>query len=123
MPEHILTIESLDDSESYEVTFDFTVSYTPANFNGHPDNWYPEESDSDFSIKRVVLLDGVNKIEKEFNGLPKDIKLMIIDDVNDWISDNGLKECDDTEFDYDDYDDYDYPDNYVPDNYDFYGGP
>jgi len=121
MPEQILTIE-----ESYEVTFDFTVSYTSANFNGHPDNWYPEEYDSDFSIKRVVLLDGfgkLNGVEKEFDDLPEEIKTMISDEVNDWISDNGLKNRDDRDYDDRDYDDRDYPDNYVPDNYDFYGGP
>jgi hypothetical protein len=74
------------DWEYYDVEFEFDAYYTPANFNGHPDNWSPAEGDASSNIQ-TVWKDGK---EVKFESLSAEAQIKINNDVVDWVNDNGV---------------------------------
>lgn len=91
MLEKTISIENFNETtemlDEYFVTFDFYVTYIPANFSGHPDRWSPDESDYDYVIKKVIL----NDEEIEYDNLTEDLKKQITKGVLKWVWNCGLQ--------------------------------
>jgi len=79
---------------TFEVEFDFTAYYTPARINCRVEDSYPEEGDSSWEIKKVIL----GEEELEMDSLPSDVQETINNEVNDWVEENGLQEIADDDY-------------------------
>jgi hypothetical protein len=79
---------SLSDQEGteYEVEIDFDADYTPANSNGHPDNWTPAEGDSSCKIISISL-NGVDTTDT----IPPEIREELDSLAEEWVAENGVE--------------------------------